>query len=416
MPAVRTHSLPCALKSTSEDPRVLFVVTTAHARLFAVVLVLSVFVLHTYFQVHDSQNGWTKLTLYGADCADDALPRLQHIRHYIDFDPDGRAGYDGQFYGQMAIDPTLRDPAFDRALDQPVYRGRRIGLPAIAFCLGLGKPSRVINAYALSNLLFWFVLLAAMAILMRPWTGQQLLCLSAGMVSYGVVASMERSLTDLPATAMLFVGAVIGSWGGYVAFAAAALTRETSVLAAVGFLESWRPTAWKRNVGMLCLAVLPLVVWMIYVRHRFGPDQTVLGAGNFTLPFQALVMRFIDGIKKLTGNGHHGHLSRLRWLYYDFDTHELLVIAGITFQGLYLVLRRDWHSTFWRTGICYALFASVLGVAVWEETAAASRVLLPMTICFYLLLARERAAWFWPFFIGGSLSIPGSVYDFWTTT
>ena len=76
-------------------------------------------------------------------------------------------------------------------------------------------------------------------------------------------------------------------------------------------------------------------------------------------------------------------------------------------------MRRNRSSAVWRTGICFALLGCVLGPAVWEWTGAAARVLLPMTLCFYLLVARERDAWFWPFFVLGSLSVPWAVHDFW---
>ena len=42
-------------------------------------------------------------------------------------------GYDGQFYAQIACDPTLRDPALVPAVDTLAYRARRIGLPATAW-------------------------------------------------------------------------------------------------------------------------------------------------------------------------------------------------------------------------------------------------------------------------------------------
>ena len=72
----------------------------------------------------------------------------------------------------------------------------------------------MIQAYALANLLFWFVLLGALSFLFRPWTWRHLLCLGTGLLSYGVIASMERALVDLPAAALIFAGAAIGTRAG----------------------------------------------------------------------------------------------------------------------------------------------------------------------------------------------------------
>ena len=65
------------------------------------------------------------------------LPALRAIPH-IDYPPS--ASYDGQFYAQLALEPLLRNPDIDRALDQPPYRARRILLSWTAWALGLGRP------------------------------------------------------------------------------------------------------------------------------------------------------------------------------------------------------------------------------------------------------------------------------------
>ena len=73
-------------------------------------------------------------------------------------------GYDGQFYAQVALDPSLGDPALPRALDNAAYRARRIGLPVLAWAAGLGRPAWVLQAYVLLNAVFWVLLLATLAL------------------------------------------------------------------------------------------------------------------------------------------------------------------------------------------------------------------------------------------------------------
>ena len=392
------------------------------AALLCVATLLSLFVLRTYVNVYDTRDGWTKLIWFGSDHAAASLPRLQQTPHYVNPAPWARYGYDGQYYAQLAIDPSLRDPALAHALDGPVYRARRIGLPLLASCLGGGQPGRALQAYALGNLLCWFLLLGVLAVLFRPWTGQQLLCLSTAVVSYGIIVSMDRALTDLPAAALIFLGVMAGrwQWGRSSALAAAVLTRETSLLAVGGFVEwglAWRSRHWQRDVALLAVVTVPFALWLVYVNARFAHVQSApmdTGAtGNFSLPLLAAVERFTQAARDYAARSHHPAVWRLRWLWYEPLAHEMLIIVSLGFQGLYLLLRRETSSPFWKMGVCYLALGAVLGPAVWEGAGAAARTLLPMTLCFYLLLARERAAWFWPFFVLGSLSIPYGLHEFW---
>lgn len=385
--------------------------------LACVLVCLSAFVAHTYWDVYTPRYGWTKLILFGLQFNSVSLPRVQAIPRYEDPQPRGRAGYDGQFYAQMAVDPSLRDPAFDRALDTPVYRGRRIGLPAVAFALGSGNPARILQAYALSNLLFWFVLLGALVVLFRPWTPQQLLGLSAGLLSYGAINSMQRSLVDLPAAALIFLGMALGTWRGAACFAMAVLTRETSALAVVGcthLRRVWLETEWQAVLGKLALSLGPLALWMLYVHWRF-PAGTGTGAGNFSWPFEAMFHAGSNVIRHWADARDSATIgdNRAGWLKESRATQQVLAFLALLAQAVYFLVRRDINSRYWRTGICYLMLWLVLGPAVWTDLSQVARVLLPMTLCFYMLLAKERAGWFWLFFVAGSLSIPFGLHKFW---
>lgn len=381
---------------------------------------LSLFVLHSYERVRDPLRGWTKLIRFGVDFEARALPRLRAVPHYVFRSAGSRLGYDGQFYAQLALDPTLRDPAFDRALDNPAYRARRIGLPALAYAAGGGDPGRIVQVYALANLAFWFGLGVALLALLRPWAPQRIACLAAALLTGGVLNSMKQSLTDLPAAALLMAGLALGSWGGHAALAAAVLTRETSLLAAWTALDFRRPftrPVWARNGRLLALAVGPFAAWFVYVKLRFGGLHWSSGGRNFALPLQAAVGGFAENFRWFTHEGAAEAAQSaglVHWLCVDLPMHEMLTAVSLGIQGVYLLLRRDWSSAVWRTGVVYLALGCVLGPAVWEGSGAASRVLLPMTLPFYVLLARERAAgWFWPFFVFGGLPIPYGVYEFW---
>ena len=62
------------------------------------------------------------------------LQAIQHWRH----PPWG--SYDGQFYAQLALEPLLRDPAIDRALDSAPCRARRILFSRSAWA-ARGRPA-----------------------------------------------------------------------------------------------------------------------------------------------------------------------------------------------------------------------------------------------------------------------------------
>ena len=82
------------------------------------------------------------------------IPAVQSAPH---FDNPGSTGYDGVYYAQLAVDPLLRDPAIDHALDDPPYRARRILFSWTAYALGLGRPAWILQVYAVQNVIVWLL-------------------------------------------------------------------------------------------------------------------------------------------------------------------------------------------------------------------------------------------------------------------
>ena len=71
---------------------------------------------------------------------------------------------------------------------------------------------------------------------------------------------------------------------------------------------------------------------------------------------------------------------------------QLIVLLAVCSRN------RPW----WRVGIASCALMACLGPAQWEgHVMAATRVLLPMTFAFNVLLPRNR--WFWPLFVVGNL-------------
>jgi hypothetical protein len=91
---------------------------------------------------------FTRLIAFGSRFAEQALPEVRVVPHVILENPDG---YDGQFYVQVAMDPMLRDPALQVAIDNFNYRARQILMPAVAHIVGMGRPAWVLQADTLLN-------------------------------------------------------------------------------------------------------------------------------------------------------------------------------------------------------------------------------------------------------------------------
>jgi len=86
-------------------------------------------------------------------------------------------------------------------------------------------------------------------------------------------------------------------------------------------------------------------------------------------------------------------------------------VLSLTAQWLFFVLR--WRPTerWWRVGVAFAVMMAFLSTPVWEGyPGAATRVLLPMTLAFNVLVPRGRR-WL-PLLLVGNLSVAASVFEF----
>src|SRR3954468_4885637 len=120
-----------------------------------VALAAFAFLLRVYLGIWSPEFGITKFLRVGREFEDRGTAVFQATPKFIDPYPPHRWGFDGQLYAEMALDPLLRDPHLNVALDDPPYRGQRILLSWLAWAIGLGKPFWILNAYAALNLIFW---------------------------------------------------------------------------------------------------------------------------------------------------------------------------------------------------------------------------------------------------------------------
>ena len=323
-------------------------------------------------------------------------PALKAVPHY---QYPAFASYDGQFYAQRALDPLLRDPTVDRGMDLAPFRARRILFSWTAYALGLGRPAWILEAYALQNVLCWLVIAALITkwISLSSWRGLALW--TACLFSHGLLWSVRFALLDGPSLMLTMWAVALAererALGSAAIIGVNALGRETNLLVAVAQPVPRTPAAWIRFALALAITVLPSLVWMDYLRSIYR-STTLAGTDSFAVFGSGLVHNWRHVLASLG--------SSSRGFYALFPVFILLSVAV---QAAFIFVRREYLAPWWRVGCVYAIMLLFLDpVLVAPSTAAITRVMLPLTVGFNILLAREeRPARFWPWFIAGNVHL-----------
>lgn len=331
---------------------------------------------------YDVRTGFTSLLLFGDQFEADRLARLHDVPLYT---YPHSAGYDGQFYAQIAVAGDPFDPELSRALDSPGYRTSRILLPVLAHLAGFGRPGWVLTAYALSNLVCWLILGWCTARWWFPPTSVDNLIRWTGvMFGAGMLVSVTRSLTD--GVALLFIAAgarcleVHRRWLAAGMLGAAGLVREMSVMAAAAVLPWTRPReAWTRDVLAAAACILPAGVWFIVVSIHYGAMSRG-GLGAIGMPLVPLLHECARLVSTLVQTHH-------------FARHEAFVVVTVLVQVGFVLGRPQPRQVWWRIGAPLAVLALFLGGKGWEDPVSAiPRTLLPLTLAFNVLVPRTPRA------------------------
>jgi len=351
---------------------------------WAALAIMPILILVTGF---DSKNGFLRLVHFGQNFQDTRIQEIQKI-NLPNLTP---WGYDGQFYAQIAVDPSLRHEGLKKATyGELAYRARRIGLPFLAFCLGMGQPFPILQAYALLNFLFWILLLITLNRYQKLNTSRGILLAISIMWSTGTLTSLARSVPDLPAVAFSTWALVSQSQTGANLFiGVAALFKETAIL-------SFPRVAWPERKGsnhgirkyiISALIVFgPVMIWSIYIYYHLS-TETMLGSGNFQFPFFGLFNKVLGSVKQLLDGFSHRIWMNLPFLFF-----ELICPLSLLIQSVYMVIRFNTSSNAWKTGIGFVGLFCFLGAGVWGDQYAYSRVLLPLTVSFNFLIHEQETA------------------------
>ncbi|MBE2212956.1 MAG: hypothetical protein IAE82_03720 [Opitutaceae bacterium] len=330
--------------------------------------------------------GMTRLLQFNAAAADLAIHEVREQPVFIY--PD-HGGYDGLYYAQIAYHPDLGSKELERALDNPGFRSRRILMSAVAWLAAGGREAWIADVFSWINIVAWLALAALLWRLLDVRDARGWLAWAGLLFSAGALHSVRQSLTDLPALLLVAGAMLLVERGrlrtGVGLIAAAALTRETAVLAAAGPASiDWRqPRAWTRNALIGLAVALPLALWLLYVRHRFGPGDA--GTGNFTVPLLGWLRKWPEIAQAYEHPAFH-------WLV----TTTLLATIGITAQVAFFLVYRRVTDAWWRIGAVHVVMALCLGRAVWEgHPGSFTRVLLPMSLAFAVCAVRWRVPVAW---------------------
>ena len=347
---------------------------------YAVVVLLF---LVSLAQFYIPGKGFSYLISFGAAQEQTRISKVRHLDRHVQRES---AGYDAQFYVQIAMDPSLQNRELRHAVDSLAYRARRILFATTAYVLGGGRPNAILQTFALQNALAWLFLAVLLVHWFPPTDWGNFFRWSGVLLALGMSLSVRNALFDGPSLLVIAFGLFLFDrqrhWAAVVVLGVGGLGKETNLLAGSALIPNWGAgwSAWAKSVLRGVLAVLPLALWLAYLAVTIGPVGDA-GRRNFTMPFLGYV--------------HHWQALGKVWpglsLIDPNPLWTLLALVSLTTQFLFLALRPRWDQPWWRVGSSYAILFIFLGDAVWEgHPGAATRVLLPMQLAFNVLVPAGR--------------------------
>lgn len=297
------------------------------------------------------------------------------------------AGYDGQFYYRLALDPFSAEPtAFGIRLDNPPYRQQRILYPLLVWTLSLGRAESVPAAMILVNLAALIGIGWVAGALSKACGKHALIGLMLPLYP-GFVLSLARDTVEIVAAFFLLSGVLALQRKkpivAAIVLTLAVLARETSVgfIAALAFTFV-RPRGSNRDRAglrwyVIALPSLVFLCWQAFLQQRWGRAGVFSGGGNLGPPLAGLT-GFLRAL--LPAPGGIGEL----WLGEVFFLSVLTVLVVVAFRSSSAAreIKVGW--------LLYAGLASLLSGWIWIEDWAFLRALTEFYVLSVLLLLGAR--------------------------
>jgi hypothetical protein len=308
------------------------------------------------------------------------------------------AGYDGQFYYRLALDPlNWNKTAFGITMDQS-YRYTRIGYPILAWLVSLGQHQLVPLALVVINLLG----VAAMAFLGGMFareSGRHALWGLAFAAYFGLVISVGRDTAEPLAEACMLGGLLAYRRSKpilcTVLFMVGAITRETILLAPAAIAVTRLVAMARRQVrpGLADLTwVVPAGVYGVLevaVHFVVKGEFPLLanGSRNLAAPFTAMLDALTFDIRHI----NTAHLSPIDIALLEYATLGIFVLAGL---AVLLFTTAPAHERL--AFVFFVLQLGLLSGQIWTSTFGDGRSLIePYLLALILLLATPRQYLSW---------------------
>jgi hypothetical protein len=308
------------------------------------------------------------------------------------------AGYDGQFYYRLALDPVnWSKTAYGITMDQS-YRYTRIGYPILAWLVSLGRHQFVPVVLVAINLLA----VAAVAFLGGMFareSGRHALWGLAFAAYFGLVISVGRDTAEPLAEACMLGGLLAYRRNrpllATVAFAVGAITRETILLAPAAIAVT-RLVAMARRRARPGLADLTwlvpacaygLVELAVHFVVRGEFPLLANGGRNLAVPFTAMIDALTYDIRHI----NTAHLSPIDISLLEYATLGIFIAAGL---AVLLVTTAPAHERL--AFVFFVLQLGLLSSQIWTSTFGDGRSLIePYLMALVLLLATPRQYMSW---------------------
>lgn len=282
-------------------------------------------------------------------------------------------GYDGQMYHYIAHDPFNRR-GFQRSMDDPRMRYRRILVPLAAWTLALGQEAWIDAAYFAVILTFVFLGVYWLAMLASTHNRPPALGLLF-LISPAASVSIDRMTVDIAAAAFALAALYYFDTQRpaklWLSIAAACLSRETAAIVPLALMaySFWRDRGYRQPVFMAS-ALLPAALWNLFALS--GTPASVAQAGTF-IPFRYFIGLILDPFDY--------RLPPLLQLI--ARTGDYLCLAGLALSVWYAVTR--WRSlraspAGWAILAWVVFFAFVGHAPMWNEPYNYGRIFTPLLL------------------------------------